>query len=205
MGIPAAVEGAAGSLESVGPLEQHEPSGRTEPLESAEAREAQVSELGMAFRRVFRSFSRLRGRDTHLGAGELSHAQFELLIELFERGALPAGELAAAARLTPATVTQMLDHLAEQGQVERVRSETDRRVVVSRLTPQGRSAIEAKRAAWKARWEQALAGVAVEDLGAATRVLERLGAMVEDASPGGLCEQRSEDAGGPAGAGRKPV
>src|ERR1700689_2373561 len=100
---------------------------------------AELTELGMAFRRVFRSFSRLRGRDTHLGAGELSHAQFELLIELFERGALPAGELAAAARLTPATVTQMLDHLAEQGHVERVRSETDRRVVVSRLTPQGPS------------------------------------------------------------------
>jgi MarR family transcriptional regulator, organic hydroperoxide resistance regulator len=205
MRIPAAIGGAAGSLESVDPPEQHELPERTEPLEPADTREAQVSELGMAFRRVFRSFSRLRGRDTHLGAGELSHAQFELLIELFERGALPAGELAAAARLTPATVTQMLDHLAEQGHVERVRSETDRRVVVSRLTPQGRSAIEAKRAAWKARWEQALAGVAVEDLGAATRVLERLGAMVEDASPGGLCEQRSQGAEGPAGAGRKPV
>jgi MarR family transcriptional regulator, organic hydroperoxide resistance regulator len=205
MSTPAAAERAAAPSEQVESPEQGEPSKRTEPLESSDAREAHVTELGMAFRRVFRSFSRLRGRDTHLGAGELSHAQFELLIELFERGALPAGELAAAARLTPATVTQMLDHLAEQGQVERVRSETDRRVVVSRLTPQGRKAIEAKRAAWKARWEQALAGVAVEELGAATRVLERLGAMVEDASPGGLCEQRSEDAGRPAGAGRKPV
>src|SRR6202041_2903487 len=122
----------------------------------------ELTELGVAFRRVFRSFNRLRGRDTHLGATELSHAQFELLIELSERGELPAGELAAAARLTPATVTQMLDHLAEQGHVERVRSKTDRRVVVSRLTPQGRSAIEAKRAAWKIRWEHALAGVEVD-------------------------------------------
>ena len=66
-----------------------------------------------AFRRVFRSLSRLRGRDTHLGGSELSHAQFELLIELDERGELLGGELAAAARLTPATVTQMLDHLAD--------------------------------------------------------------------------------------------
>jgi DNA-binding MarR family transcriptional regulator len=154
---------------------------------SLDSREAHVTELGMAFRRVFRSFNRLRGRDTHLGGGELSHAQFELLTELFERGELPAGELAAAARLTPATVTQMLDHLAEQGHVERVRSPTDRRVVVSRLTPGGRRAIELKRTAWKSRWEQALSGLELDELRAATRVLERLGAMVEDAPLGDGC------------------
>ncbi|HEY2216322.1 MAG TPA: MarR family transcriptional regulator, partial [Solirubrobacteraceae bacterium] len=102
-----------------------------------------MTDLGLAFRQVFRALSRLRGRDTHLVGSELSHAQFELLIELDERGELPAGELAAAARLTPATVTQMLDHLAACGHVERVRSETDRRVVVSRLTAQGRAKIEA--------------------------------------------------------------
>jgi MarR family transcriptional regulator, organic hydroperoxide resistance regulator len=155
------------------------------------ARDAELIALGMAFRRVFRSFNRLRGRDTHLGANELSHAQFELLLELSERGELPAGELAAAARLTPATVTQMLDHLAAQGHVERVRSETDRRVVVSRLTAQGQRRIDAKREAWQTRWEQALKGVDVEELGAATRVLERLGAMIEDAPVSGACEPSS--------------
>jgi MarR family transcriptional regulator, organic hydroperoxide resistance regulator len=143
-------------------------------------REAELDELASAFKRVFRSVSRLRGRDTHLGATELSHAQFELLIELYERGELPAGELAAAARLTPATVTQMLDHLAAQGHVERVRSQTDRRVVVSRLTPGGRAKIEAKRATWQARWAGALEGVSGGELQAATRVLERLGTVFED-------------------------
>jgi DNA-binding MarR family transcriptional regulator len=199
MSIPAAVERAAAAPE------QGEPSERTEPLDSTDAREAQVTELGMAFRRVFRSFNRLRGRDTHLGAGELSHAQFELLSELFDRGELPAGELAAAARLTPATVTQMLDHLAEQGHVERVRSQTDRRVVVSRLTSQGRTAIEAKRAAWKSRWEQALSGLELDELRAATLVLERLGAMVEDSPSGAPCEEPAQAAGEPAVTGRKPL
>lgn len=156
-----------------------------------EPREAQVAELGLAFRRVFRSLSRLRGRDTHLGAEELSHAQFELLIELYERGALSAGELAAAARLSPGTVTQMLDHLAACGHVERVRSQTDRRVVVSRLTEQGQDKIEAKRAAWKERWEQALDGLGLDELRAATSVLQRLGAMVE--------EPPAEGADGPSG------
>jgi DNA-binding MarR family transcriptional regulator len=147
----------------------------------------ELSELGAAFRRVFRTLSRLRGRDTHLGGSELSHAQFELLIELYERGELPAGELAAAAQLTPATVTQMLDHLAEAGHVERARSETDRRVVVSRLTAQGREKLAARRELWQGRWEEALDGVEVEDLHAATRVLERLGAMFEGAPAQGAC------------------
>ena len=140
----------------------------------------ELTALGLAFRRVFRTLSRLRGRDTHLGGSELSHAQFELLIELDERGELSAGELALAARLAPGTVTQMLDHLAESGHVERVRSETDRRVVVTRLTAQGRRKIEAKRDAWQSRWEAALEGVETDELRAATRVLERLGVVFED-------------------------
>jgi DNA-binding MarR family transcriptional regulator len=142
-----------------------------------------VTDLGRAFRGVFRTLNRLRGRDTHLGAQELSHAQFELLIELEERGELSAGELALAAKLTPATVTQMLDHLAACGHVERTRSETDRRVVVSRLTVGGRRRILAKREVWRTRWDDALADMPVEDLEAATRVLERLGAMFEGAPP----------------------
>ena len=150
----------------------------------ARAPAPRVTELAQAFRRVFRTLNRLRGRDTHLGGSELSHAQFELLIELDDRGGLSAGELATAAQLTPATVTQMLDHLADCGHVERTRSETDRRVVVSRLTPAGRRKIRAKREAWKSRWEQALADMPAEDLEAAARVLDRLGAMFEEASAG---------------------
>jgi len=142
-----------------------------------------LSELGLAFKRVFRLLGRLRGRDTHLVGSELTHAQFELLSELHERGPLPAGELAAAALMAPGTVTQMLDHLAAAGQVERVRSETDRRVVVSRLTAQGRRKIEAKREAWAGRWRGALQGMPAEDLAAATRVLERLAAMLEQDPP----------------------
>jgi DNA-binding MarR family transcriptional regulator len=161
-----------------------------------------LAELGLAFRHVFRTLSRLRGRDTHLGGSELSQAQFELLIELDERGELPAGELAAAARLTPATVTQMLDHLAACGHVERVRSQTDRRVVVTRLTPQGRSKIEAKRLAWESRWLQALDGVSERDLQAATRVLERLGEMFENAPVTGECAAREDASKDPSQAPR---
>jgi DNA-binding MarR family transcriptional regulator len=152
-----------------------------------EQRAAALAELGKAFRHTVRSLSRLRGRDTHLGAGELSHAQCELLFELEERGELSAGELACAAQLTPATVTQMLDHLAAGGHVERARLERDRRVVVSRLTPRGLQAIEAKRAKWQGRWEAALADVDAAELRAATHVLTRLRAVFDD----GLAEADS--------------
>jgi DNA-binding MarR family transcriptional regulator len=152
----------------------------------------ELTALGAAFRYLFRAVSRMKGRDTHLAVGEISHAQFELLIELDERGELSAGELAAAARLTPATVTQMLDGLASSGHVERARSERDRRVVVSRLTAKGRQRIEEKRAVWQGRWEEALDGISERDLRSATRVLQRLGAMFGDASPTGSCEPPAE-------------
>jgi len=147
---------------------------------SRELREAHLADLGKAFRRVFRGARRLRGRDTHLLGSEVSHAQFELLIELHERGPLAASELASAAQLTPATVTQMLDHLAASGHVERARSQSDRRVVVSGLTSLGRRKVQEKRAAWQERWEQVLADVDADELRVATRVLERLSAVFED-------------------------
>lgn len=151
-----------------------------EPVAGA-GREAELVELGKAFRHVFRALRRLRGRDTHLIGSEVSHAQMELLIELSERGPLSASELAAAAQLTPATVTQMLDHLAESGHVRRTRDCDDRRVVVTNLTPQGENKVRAKRAVWQERWERALAEVGDEDLRVATQVLRRLGAVFEDA------------------------
>lgn len=143
--------------------------------------EAELLELGRAFRRVFRSVRRMRGRDTHLLADEVSHAQMELLIELGERGSMSAGELAQAAQLTPATVTQMLDHLAASGHVQRTRSDSDRRVVLSRLTPQGERRIAAKRALWQQRWQTVLADVDAEELRITTRVLDRLSRVFEDA------------------------
>ena len=163
----------------------------------AAAREQRMEELGLAFRRVFRMLSRLRGRDTHLGGSELSHAQFQLLSELYERGELPTGELAAAAELAAGTVTQMLDALVAAGYVERDRTGPDRRVVVTRLTALGRSAIEAKRAAWQARWQAALEGVSERELLAAANVLGRLGSMLEGAPESAFETPSSEHQQGP--------
>jgi DNA-binding MarR family transcriptional regulator len=155
---------------------------------SRERWEAELLDLGKAFRNVFRGLRRMRGRDTHLIGSEVSHAQMELLIELSERGPLPAGELALAAQLTPATVTQMLDHLAACGHVRRTRSQADRRVVVSELTEQGEQKVAAKRALWQRRWEAALSDVDAEELRVTTSVLERLNAVFEDVPRESSCE-----------------
>ena len=93
----------------------------------------------------------------------------------------------------------MLDGLAESGHVERARSDSDRRVVVSRLTPLGQQRIEVKRTAWQARWEQALEGVSDRELRAARKVLERLGEMFEDAPVAQSCDPPS---GGPSRTGK---
>jgi MarR family transcriptional regulator, organic hydroperoxide resistance regulator len=136
-------------------------------------REAAVTELGKAFRRAFRSLRSLRGRDTHRG-DEIGHAQFELLIELYGNGAMHAGELAEAVEASAATVSGMLDGLSEQELIERTRSDTDRRIVVVKLTRRGKRKVEARKAVWQRRWQEALVGLDDDELRVAARVLERI-------------------------------
>ena len=76
--------------------------------------------------------------------------------------------------MTPATVTGMLDILEEQGVVTRERSAADRRVVIARLTPEGRRVRDRRRAEVRGVFEDALATLDPADLAAAPRVLRRL-------------------------------
>jgi DNA-binding MarR family transcriptional regulator len=139
------------------------------------------ADVAVELRQAVQAFTaaqrRLRGRDAK--AGGVSFAQFHLMRLLAEAGECPAGKLAAEADLTPASVTQALDHLAELGLVERVRSETDRRVVLNRLTPAGRERFEAKQAALEERWQEALADLSADQLGQAARVLRRMAEVLD--------------------------
>jgi DNA-binding MarR family transcriptional regulator len=134
--------------------------------------------LAHALKGAIAAARRLRGRETQR-AGEVAHAQYALLFELGERGELTAGELAAAAELAPATVSGMLDHLADAGLVGRVRSERDRRVVVCRLTDAGRARVAARRARLAPLWDAAIGGFDPGELGIATAVLDRLRSFFE--------------------------
>jgi DNA-binding MarR family transcriptional regulator len=73
----------------------------------------------------------------------------------------------------------MLDHLVDAGLVVRARSDTDRRLVVCRLTAAGHERVAARHARVTPLWEAALAEFDATELGTATAVLERLRAFFE--------------------------
>ena len=143
------------------------------------ARTDALEHLGRSFKAAVAAVRRLRGRETHR-PGELSYAQYSLLFGLADRRACSVGELALAAELSSATATRMLDHLAEVGLVERVRSNDDRRVVMTSLTKRGRTLVAARRARFEPRWRDALADFSDDELRTAAAVLERLPAVFDD-------------------------
>ena len=144
-------------------------------------------QLGLAFKRAMVAVRKLRGRETHR-PGQISYAQYGLLFGLAGSSACSARELAEHADLTPATVTQMLEHLEASGLVTRTRSDQDRRVVLSALTPKGAEVVTQRQSQMEPRWRAALVDFDAEELQTAARVLNRLAdyfdAMLEDAPAG---------------------
>lgn len=141
--------------------------------ERERARTDAIEQMSLSFKAAMAAVRRLRGRETHR-PGELSFAQYGLLFGLEQGTEMSARELACAADLSPATVTQMLDSLAAAGLVERVRSERDKRVVLTSLTERGHALVRERRAQFESRWRAALDEFSDEELLTAARVLERL-------------------------------
>lgn len=137
---------------------------------------AAVSSFALTFKAAMGAVRRLRGRESHR-PGELSYAQCGLLFALAQGDECSASELAGLADVAPATATQMLDHLAAGGFVERVRSERDRRIVLVSLTARGGELVAARRARYEALWTRELAEFSIAELKAATAVLERAAAV----------------------------
>jgi DNA-binding MarR family transcriptional regulator len=135
--------------------------------------------LGLAFKRAMVAVRKLRGRETHR-PGQISYAQYGLLFGLASRNECSARELAEHTDLTPATVAQMLEHLEAAGLVTRIRSDEDRRVVLSTLTERGVTVVAARQAQMEPRWQAALAEFSDSELSAAARVLDRLADYFDD-------------------------
>jgi MarR family transcriptional regulator, organic hydroperoxide resistance regulator len=144
-------------------------------------------QFGQSFKAAMAAVRRLRGRETHR-PGDLSYAQYGLLFGLAAGGALPAGELALAADVSPASATQMLDALERAGLVERARSGEDRRVVLNSLTERGRQVVEARRSLFEPRWRAALAEFSTRDLLTAAAILDRITEMFDE-----LAERPEDD------------
>jgi DNA-binding MarR family transcriptional regulator len=124
---------------------------------------------------------RLRGREQQRkGEDELSTAHVRALFALDTHKEATAGQIAEAARLSPGSVTGMLDDLERAGIVTRVRATDDRRRVLVTLTDHGRVVLGKKRRRWARRWEDAMAGVPERDLEAAAEVMRRIGALLDE-------------------------
>jgi DNA-binding MarR family transcriptional regulator len=145
---------------------------------------AAAEEVARAFKSCLRAVRRLRGRETRCAPGELSDAQYGLLFGLREHETLPTSELAFLADLSPATATGMLDGLEASGLVSRVRSDRDRRVVLTSPTERGRALVDERHARFAPRLEAALAEFSDAELQTAAAVLERLREMFDEIRPG---------------------
>ena len=72
---------------------------------------------------------------------DLTVPQFGALEALYHLGPLSLGDLADKLLVTGGNVTYVMDRLEAQGLVSRYRSESDRRVVLAKLTEKGRALV----------------------------------------------------------------
>lgn len=142
------------------------------------SRDAALEELRLALHEMLGAHRRLRSRDSRV-TGTIGFAHYRLLSELRREGALTTSNLAQAADLAPATVTEMLDTLVGIGLVERERDGEDRRIVRVRLTQLGRREYDVKRARFTKAWARELSDLDADALEGATVVLERLTSFFE--------------------------
>jgi DNA-binding MarR family transcriptional regulator len=140
--------------------------------------------FGRAFKAANAALRRLRGRETH-HPGELSYAQYGLLFALRDGVPRSLRELALTADVAPGTAAEMLDTLAATGLVQRIRSDEDKRIVLTSLTDRGQAVVAERRARYEPRWRATLEQFSEEELLTAAAVLERVQIMFEE-----LAEER---------------
>ncbi len=106
---------------------------------------------------------------------DLTVPQFGALEALYHLGPLSLGDLADKLLVTGGNVTFVMDRLEAQGLVARYRSETDRRVVLARLTEQGRDLVARVFPEHAAYIEQLCRHLLPEEQAELRRLLKQLG------------------------------
>ncbi len=137
----------------------------------------------------------LLGRaDATLRPFDLTFARYEvlMLLSFSSRGALPLGKIGERLQVNPASVTNAVDRLEEQGLVERVPNPADGRGTLARLTDEGRARASAATDAVNAE--------VFADVGVGSEGLERLFDLLRVVRhAAGDFTERSPDAGGVPG------
>jgi MarR family transcriptional regulator, organic hydroperoxide resistance regulator len=111
----------------------------SQPIETDPAASwAEVRDFAAAADELFFAMRRSRAMTAGQFGHDLSTAQITLLEPLVEDDGVPVGRLAAAAAVSVPTATRMLKQLETRRLVDRQRSTADDRVVLIRLTDEGR-------------------------------------------------------------------
>lgn len=117
-----------------------------------------------------------RARAGALDGFGLDQSRLDVLGTLRRAGTpyrLTAGELTRRCRVTPGATTQRVQRLEQDGYVERVRDEHDRRTVHIALTPGGAAKLDEVFAAVMAADEDVLAPLSERDRASLERILGR--------------------------------
>jgi|SRR5579875_937459 len=112
------------------------------PVASSAPVDATDAELAARLRLAV---TRLARRLRQQGTGTLTASQASALATADRLGAPSLGELAAAERVQPPTMTRIVGALEDAGLLERLVDDTDRRVVRVRATPAGRRVLQQSR------------------------------------------------------------
>jgi DNA-binding MarR family transcriptional regulator len=159
---------------------------RREALESIAAR---YPEFEMSAQECFLALLSVAGQimeaiETQLSRRQTSQGRVRILLELQQTPgqSLAAGELAARLKVTPATITGLLDGLERAGQVRRERRSQDRRSVSVRLTPRGARIISEVMPERFRRNSRLMATLSETDRRILKRLLERVGRGLEEFS-----------------------
>ena len=115
-----------------------------------------------------------RARSEALAEFGLDQSRLDVLGALRRAGTpyrLTAGELTRRCRVTPGATTQRVQRLEEDGYVERVREDHDRRTVYVALTPGGSAKLDEVFAAVMAADEEVLAPLSTRDRASLERIL----------------------------------
>lgn len=114
---------------------------------------------------------------TRLG---LTLGEFRVLRVLSESGPSPMVNLAKEQMITGAGMTSIVDHLEELGLVDRVRSESDRRVVSVAISPKGEDAVRQGLALYKRLIEKATQHVTEQERRNLLTTLDNMIASVQE-------------------------
>ena len=113
----------------------------------------------------------------------LTFPRYEALVLLFfsREGALPLGKMGERLMIHPASVTNVVDRLEEQGLVNRVPHPTDRRTILAVITDEGRRVVEEATDALSTT-AFGLDGLSERDLDQLSRTIRKLRALRGDFS-----------------------